>query len=190
MRHKTLIPRLPPSSLSPFSHNPHSWIFHGECSAGGEDCITPGLYAMVGAAAVLGGITRMTGIKSTLSLNSCARENSFEIFMYDSRPGGYYVRADWRCAIHRSTYGRCHGQQMGRRRLWQRRNIRYLNGNTFVSRVSAWFNHFNRFFRCAYCTEWLSLFGQQGGIRPHHVSRRRHATQVHSTTTHLLPTQW
>lgn len=31
----------------------------------GHTCVTPGLYAMVGAAAALGGVTRMTGMYST-----------------------------------------------------------------------------------------------------------------------------
>jgi len=41
-------------------HYPHYWVFKGECSETGAGCITPGLYAMVGAAGVLGGVTRMT----------------------------------------------------------------------------------------------------------------------------------
>lgn len=38
---------------------PDLWIFQNACSTG-ENCMTPGLYAMVGAAATLSGVTRMT----------------------------------------------------------------------------------------------------------------------------------
>lgn len=38
---------------------PDLWIFQNACSSG-DNCMTPGLYAIVGAAAVLAGVTRMT----------------------------------------------------------------------------------------------------------------------------------
>ena len=40
-------------------HDTLPYFFRGECGQD-ESCITPGLYAMVGAAAALGGVTRMT----------------------------------------------------------------------------------------------------------------------------------
>jgi len=43
-----------------YSHYQSYGIFAEMCN-GGHTCVTPGLYAMVGAAATLGGVTRMTG---------------------------------------------------------------------------------------------------------------------------------
>ena len=40
-------------------NNPDSYPFNTYCTAT-EQCINPGFYAMVGAAAVLAGVTRMT----------------------------------------------------------------------------------------------------------------------------------
>lgn len=41
-------------------HHPDWYIFESSCGKSIATCITPGLYAMVGAAAVLGGVTKMT----------------------------------------------------------------------------------------------------------------------------------
>ena len=42
------------------SANQDHYIFKEMCTSG-HTCVTPGLYAMVGACAALGGVTRMTG---------------------------------------------------------------------------------------------------------------------------------
>jgi len=48
--------------MSVSSANQDHYIFKEMC-ASGHTCVTPGLYAMVGACAALGGVTRMTGKK-------------------------------------------------------------------------------------------------------------------------------
>ncbi|EMP35491.1 H(+)/Cl(-) exchange transporter 4 [Chelonia mydas] len=42
------------------AYHHHDWIIFRNWCRPGADCVTPGLYAMVGAAACLGGVTRMT----------------------------------------------------------------------------------------------------------------------------------
>ncbi|KAF3815777.1 hypothetical protein GH733_016316 [Mirounga leonina] len=42
------------------AYHHHDWIVFRNWCRPGADCVTPGLYAMVGAAACLGGVTRMT----------------------------------------------------------------------------------------------------------------------------------
>lgn len=41
-------------------HHPSFFLFKNECSKAEENCVTPGLYAIVGACAFLGGATKMT----------------------------------------------------------------------------------------------------------------------------------
>jgi len=55
-----------------YSHYQSYGMFAEMCN-GGHTCVTPGLYAMVGAAATLGGVTRMTGMSSdNLTLSTLA----------------------------------------------------------------------------------------------------------------------
>lgn len=52
-----------------FSANQDHYIFKEMCNSG-HTCVTPGLYAMVGACAALGGVTRMTGMLVLYTLSS------------------------------------------------------------------------------------------------------------------------
>ncbi|XP_055021356.1 H(+)/Cl(-) exchange transporter 4 isoform X1 [Boleophthalmus pectinirostris] len=47
-------------AVEQMAYHHHDWIIFRSWCRPGADCVTPGLYAMVGAAACLGGVTRMT----------------------------------------------------------------------------------------------------------------------------------
>ena len=49
-----------PNELTLYSSNQDQHYFKHMCDAT-DGCVIPGLYAMVGAAGALGGVTRMTG---------------------------------------------------------------------------------------------------------------------------------
>ena len=59
------------------SANQDHYIFKEMCNSG-HTCVTPGLYAMVGACAALGGVTRMTGwFFPLVYLSVCALSEMF-----------------------------------------------------------------------------------------------------------------
>lgn len=83
---------------------PKIWIFSGECSTG-ENCITPGLYAIVGAAAVLGGVTRMTV--------------SLVVIMFELTGGVRYIVPLMAAAMASKWVGDALGRQVRERRwMW------------------------------------------------------------------------
>ena len=79
-----------------FSANQDHYIFKEMCTSG-HTCVTPGLYAMVGACAALGGVTRMTGDISFFhqNLNCCSDINvltQVELFPHLQKlPGNHDV---------------------------------------------------------------------------------------------------
>ncbi|KAL4656877.1 H(+)/Cl(-) exchange transporter 4-like [Arapaima gigas] len=55
-----IVGRIVGVGVEQMAYHHHDWIIFKSWCRLGADCVTPGLYAMVGAAACLGGVTRMT----------------------------------------------------------------------------------------------------------------------------------
>lgn len=51
------------------------FVFFGACAKDSLQCVTPGVYAMVGAAATLAGVTRLTGKRKCSLHDSSIKEN-------------------------------------------------------------------------------------------------------------------
>jgi hypothetical protein len=71
---------------------PGAWMF-GSCKVN-EVCVSPGLYAIAGAASALAGVTRLTGISHPATRFPTSRGVSVCAFVDSSIVGGYYVRVD------------------------------------------------------------------------------------------------
>lgn len=81
---------------------PNVWFFTGECVTG-NNLITPGLYAMVGAAATLGGVTRMTV--------------SLVVIMFELTGGVGYIVPLMAAAMASKWVGDALGRQVNRIRI-------------------------------------------------------------------------
>lgn len=111
-------------------HYQKNWIFSGECNTG-DDCIQPGLYAMVGAAAVLGGVTRMTV--------------SLVVIMFELTGGVRYIVPLMAAAMAAKWVGDALGRQ-----------VRNLLGES-VGRTSCDISSFSGYLRCSHRSQRLSF---------------------------------
>jgi len=76
----------------------------------GEQCVSPGLYAIAGAASALAGVTRLTGIRA-------------EIVTNDSLIGCHYVRVDRGFTFRAADHDFCDAGKTGRGYVRQTRDL-------------------------------------------------------------------